>query len=76
MSKDEQKDNPGSTNQTNGILKFTGIAFQMMAVIGIFFYAGLKIDQSAGHATKWVTAILALVGVCIAIYIIIKSLKD
>eukprot|EP01037_Dinobryon_pediforme_P016036 gene16036-16205_t len=64
MSKDEQKDNPGSTNQTNGILKFTGIAFQMMAVIGIFFYAGLKIDQSAGHTTKWVTAILALVGVC------------
>ncbi|WP_448701072.1 AtpZ/AtpI family protein [Mucilaginibacter sp. AW1-3] len=61
--------------QMNNLAKFTGIAFQMIAIIGVFAFAGYKIDQSAGHQTKWVTAILSLIGVFIAMYIVIRSLK-
>ncbi len=72
MAKNEQNNNKGLNNYA----KFTGIAFQMIAVIGIFTYAGYKIDQAANHNTKWVTVILSLTGVFISIYIVIKSLKD
>ena len=52
MEENEQKDN-------GSLAKFTGIAFQMIAVIGIFTFAGYKIDQAANHSTKWVTATLS-----------------
>lgn len=69
-----QKGNNGK--QTSNLAKFTGIAFQMVAIIGVFAYAGYKIDQHAGHQTKWVTAVLSLAGVFIAMYTVIKSLKQ
>lgn len=62
--------------QMSNLAKFTGIAFQMIAIIGVFAFAGYKIDQSAGHQTKWVTAILSLAGVFISMYIVIRSLKQ
>lgn len=74
MADNEQNDDNGSN--ANSIAKFTGVAFQMAAIIGLFAFAGYKIDQAANHATKWVTAILSLIGVCISLYIVIKSLKN
>ena len=56
--------------------KYTGMAFQMIAIIGIFTFIGYKVDESAAHATKWVTATLSLVGVFIALFIIIRSVKS
>jgi uncharacterized YccA/Bax inhibitor family protein len=75
MAKDEQKDNNGNGKPGNNYAKFTGIAFQMFAIIGAFSYAGYKIDESARHGTKWVTAMLSLIGVFIAMYVVVKSLK-
>ena len=75
MAKDEQKDeDKGSPG--NNYVKFSGIAFQMVAIIGVFSYAGYKIDQSANHKVQWVTAILALTGVFISLYIVIRSIKS
>jgi len=48
----------------------------MLAIIGIFTFAGYKIDESAGHATKWVTAVMSLIGVFISLFIIIRSIKN
>jgi len=73
---DKNDPNNDSGNGVNNIAKYTGIAFQMIAVIGIFTFAGYKIDQAAAHATKWVTVILSLSGVFVAMYIVIKSLKN
>ncbi|ASU32855.1 AtpZ/AtpI family protein [Mucilaginibacter xinganensis] len=72
MAKDEQNGNKGMSNYA----KFTGIAFQMIAIIGVFTYAGYRLDESAQHTTKWLTAALSLLGVLLSIYIVIKSLKD
>jgi hypothetical protein len=73
MSKNEQNDD--GRRPMNAYAKYSGMGFQMIATIGICTYAGYKIDQSAHHQVKWVTAMLSLIGVCISIYIVIVSLK-
>ena len=76
MAENEQKENPGNNKPGNNYMKFTSVGFQMIAIIGIFTYAGYKIDQSASHKVQWVTAILSLTGVFISLYVVIKSLKS
>lgn len=60
----------------NNYVKYSGIAFQMIAIIGISTFIGYKIDQSQHHQTAWVTAVLSLIGVFVSLYLVIKSLKD
>ncbi|MCC8425128.1 AtpZ/AtpI family protein [Mucilaginibacter sp. UR6-11] len=71
-----QENESNNDKETSALAKFTGIAFQMVAVIGVFAFAGYKIDEATGHQTKWVTAILSLIGVFISLYMVIKSLKS
>jgi hypothetical protein len=73
MVKNEQ-DNIGK--EGSSYAKFTGLAFQMIAIIGIMAYAGYKIDASAGHQTKWVTAAMSRAGVFLSLYLIIRSVKS
>ncbi len=70
-NKPEEGDRPAS-----GYLKYSGIGVQMIVIIGLFTYAGYKIDESAHHQTKWVTAILSLTGVFVSLYVIIRSVKN
>ena len=67
---DEQGEGP-----MNAYAKYSSLGFQMIAIIGVFTYAGLKIDEHAHHEVKWVTAVLSLAGVFISLYIVIVSLK-
>ncbi|MDB5142881.1 MAG: AtpZ/AtpI family protein [Mucilaginibacter sp.] len=73
MAKNEQDENDG--NPLNAYAKYSSLGFQMIAIIGVFTYAGYKIDESAHHQVKWVTAALSLTGVFISLYIVIVSLK-
>jgi len=75
MPKNEQNDG-GHSSDSNSLAKFTGLAFQMIAIIGGFAYAGYRIDKAANHNTKWATALLALIGVFISFYFVFKSLKN
>lgn len=56
--------------------KYTGVAFQMVAIIGIFAYIGYKVDDWQQHETKWVTALMGVLGVCVSIYQVIRQLKS
>ena len=76
MSKNEPNNNSGNDKPMNSYAKYSGLAFQMIAIIGIFTFIGYKIDDSAGHTIKWVTAILSLVGVFISLFIVIRSIKS
>jgi len=64
---------------TNDALKkyayFTGIGFQMLAIIGLFSYIGYRIDQSQQSERPLWTALLAVTGVCISIYTVIRALS-
>ena len=73
MTKNEH-DNLG--NDSSSYAKYTGMAFQMIAVIGIMTFAGYKIDEEAGHQTKWVTAVMSLTGVFISLYLMLRSVKN
>jgi ATP synthase protein I len=73
MAKNEQDEN--DSKQVNAYAKYGSMGFQMIAVIGLFTFAGYKIDESAHHTVRWVTAILSLIGVIASIYIVIVSLK-
>jgi hypothetical protein len=72
MIKNEH-DNLG--NDSSSYAKYTGMAFQMIAVIGIMTFAGYKIDEAAKHETKWVTAAMSLAGVFISLYLMLRTLK-
>lgn len=76
MSKNEPHNNPGDNRPMSNYAKFSGLAFQMIVIIGGFAYAGYKIDESANHTTKWVTAAMSLLGVFISLFIVIRSVKN
>ena len=76
MQKNEPDNKGGDDNgSTNTLVKFTGIAFQMIIIIAVFTYGGYKIDTSLNHQVKWATALLSLIGVFIALYVVFKSLQ-
>ncbi|MBB2146691.1 hypothetical protein GM921_14400 [Pedobacter sp. LMG 31464] len=60
--------------QANNFAKYTGIAFQMLATIGLFTFIGYKIDEHSGNTKSIYTAMLGLLGVIISLYMVIRSL--
>jgi ATP synthase protein I len=72
----ENQNSDEGNKGTNSYLKFTGMGFQMIAIIGAFSYAGYKIDEYAKHDVQWVTALMALIGVFISLYLVIRALKS
>jgi ATP synthase protein I len=56
----------------NTALKYTGIGFQMLAIIGLGVFGGIKLDQWL-HTDNVFTIILSLLSITSAIYIVIKD---
>jgi len=52
---------------------FSGVGFQMLAIIGLFTYIGYRIDSAKNNEDPLWTALFAVVGVCIGIYTVIKA---
>lgn len=75
MAEHEQNDMKDIAKNTSTYAKFVGLGFQMMVIIGVFTFAGYKIDENANHETKWVTAVLSLLGVFISLYLVIRSVS-
>lgn len=74
-NKENQEKNSGRENTgLSRFLYFSGMGFQMIAVIGLFAYIGHKIDESKGNDKPIFTAILGLVGVGLSLYSVIKSI--
>jgi hypothetical protein len=75
MGQNEQHDDKGNAGkEVNSYAKYSGVAFQMIAVIGVFAFAGYKIDEAAGnhHEPSGLTAALSLVG-CIYMHCTLLS---
>ncbi len=54
-------------------LKYSGLAFQMLLVLGIAAYGGMKLDAYVGNKNPWFTILFMLLGVVGSIYKIIIS---
>lgn len=68
---DEQKE-----KKSANFVKYTGMGFQMLATIGIFAFAGYKIDQYRNADKMIFTALLGLLGVIISLYQVIRQLNS
>ncbi len=54
--------------------RYSGIAFEMVATIGGFIWLGIYLDGRSDPPGKLWTVCLALVGVGLALYLVIKHL--
>ncbi|MDF1573754.1 MAG: AtpZ/AtpI family protein [Bacteroidales bacterium] len=54
-------------------IRYSGLGFQMVAIILLFYWAGSKLDERAGKEKPVFTAILTLLGVFAGLYIVLKD---
>jgi F0F1-type ATP synthase assembly protein I len=77
MEEQESKKKKNQTEQENKGLRdfgrYSGLAFQMVAIILIPTLGGVKLDKLTGWKTPVFTLILSLLGVFTAIYFLIKE---
>jgi F0F1-type ATP synthase assembly protein I len=59
----------------NNFARYSSVSFQMLATIGLFAFAGYKIDEYRHSKTPIFTAILSLIGVIISLYQVVKQLN-
>lgn len=71
---EEENDKPLYKRGSNYI-KYTGLAFQMLATIGVFSFIGYKIDEHYKNDNFIVTAIFGIVGVGASLYQVVRSLN-
>ncbi|GAB1463142.1 AtpZ/AtpI family protein [Pedobacter sp.] len=64
------------TNKTAiNYAKYTGMAFQMLATIGVFAFVGYKIDEHNNIDNFIFTAVFGVVGVGASLYQVVRSLN-
>lgn len=61
-------------NKFDNFIRYSGLGFEMMAIIGIFTFAGLKIDQWMKNEFKGFTLGLMIFSVIVAIVYGTKNL--
>ena len=67
-------DTPPSTDRLRSFAKYSGIAFQMLATIGLSAWAGIWLDNHFHTKNPWYTIGLMLSGVLLALYQVIRGL--
>ena len=58
----------------NAYLKYSGLAFQLAAIIGIGAFIGFKLDQWANFDKQYLTALFAIIFTLAGLYIALKDL--
>ena len=58
---------------TSNYLKYSGLAFEMLAIILLFTYGGIKLDQWIAPSFPVFTLALSILGVSLGVYV---GLKD
>jgi len=70
MSDQEKRKN------TTNFVKYSGLGFQMLAVIGLFAFAGYKIDEYRNNGKPIFMALLGVLGVIISLYQVVRQLNN
>jgi hypothetical protein len=53
--------------------RYSGMGFQMIVIILLFYWAGSKLDERAANEKPVYTAILTVLGVFAGLYIVLKD---
>ncbi|MGB5820138.1 MAG: AtpZ/AtpI family protein [Saonia sp.] len=67
---------PRKKNQLNSYAKFSGIAIQMIVIIGLGSYGGVQLDEIYPNKYHMFTLICSLGSVAIAMYMVIKQVSN
>jgi ATP synthase protein I len=70
----DDADAPNATGRLRSFAKYSGIAFQMLATIGLSAWAGTWLDGHFHSKNPWWTIGLMLFGVLAALYQVIRGL--
>jgi len=62
------------TRNSRAYLRYSGLAFQLVATILIFVYLGRWLDQYIENETPWFTLLFAIIAVVGSMYRLIKGL--
>jgi apolipoprotein N-acyltransferase len=54
-------------------VRYSGMGFQMLAIILIFYWAGSKLDERSAHEKPVYTTLLTLLGVFAGLYLVLKE---
>lgn len=76
MSDNNQKQKHRQNQRLNTYAKYSGMVFQMAAIIGIGTYGGIKLDEKFKKEFPLFTVILSLLSVFIALYVVIKQVMN
>ena len=72
MKKDKSSSN--NKKQLTGVIKYSGLAFQMIVVILLVLYGGMKLDQYLEREFPLFTILGAILGVFFSLYFALKDL--
>jgi F0F1-type ATP synthase assembly protein I len=70
----EKRENDKEDSPLKTYYRYSGIAVQMVVIMLISVWGGMKLDELSGTETPIFTIILSLLGVATAIYTSIKNL--
>ena len=74
MDQPEQPSDQKEESQVKPYLKYSGLAFQMIAIMGLAAWGGRKLDAHFQNQTPWWTLGLLLLAVFASMYSVIVSL--
>ena len=63
-----------SHNNPNAVLKYAGMVFQILVVLGIAVYFGQKLDARFSLEKPYMTALLAILALPLVLYSILKDI--
>jgi len=64
-----------SSKQPNQLYRYAGLAFQMMASLGLAVFAGYKLDQRTGWRIPVFMIIFSLLALAVILWQIIKDTR-
>ncbi len=67
------KESDSEKGKLQSYLKYSGLAFQMLIVLGLAAYGGMRLDAYVGNKNPWFTILFMVLGVVGSIYKIIVS---
>lgn len=76
MTDHKESKNQRQSRRLKNYARFSGIAFQMVAIIGLGSYGGVKLDEAYPNEYSIFTIICSLISVAIALYFVIKQASE